>query len=165
MTIPPFFVFVTESETLLWYNDIRQKGAYYAMDTTALPDSTARILLCVDSYTNGVLQGRFLLDQRAPEAFSSLSQCLLRIDALLNERGFPQSYTAARTFTAAQLFHQTAAGENGMPQGALTTFDLQIRFRQHASWQGTVVWLEKDVHRSFRSVLELITLLDSALRV
>jgi len=51
-----------------------------------------------------------------------------------------------------------------VPRGAKATFELKILFRQHTSWQGTVVWREKKTEHSFRSVLELVLLLDSALR-
>jgi len=36
-------------------------------------------------------------------------------------------------------------------------------FRQHASWQGGVLWVEGKAEQSFRSALELILLMDSAL--
>ncbi len=41
---------------------------------------------------------------------------------------------------------------------------MRILFRQHTSWQGVAVWMEKKLERKFRSVLELIMLMDSALR-
>ena len=41
---------------------------------------------------------------------------------------------------------------------------MRILFRQNASWQGELLWMEKNARQSFRSVLELITLMDSALR-
>ena len=43
------------------------------------------------------------------------------------------------------------------------TFAVRILFRQNASWQGSVTWLEGNREESFRSVLELIFLMDSAL--
>ena len=49
-------------------------------------------------------------------------------------------------------------------KGRLATFELKILFRQHASWQGTIVWKEGRQEQSFRSVLELVHLMDSALR-
>ena len=49
-------------------------------------------------------------------------------------------------------------------KGALATFQIQVIFRQHTSWQGMVVWQERHMEQSFRSVLELILLMDSALR-
>jgi hypothetical protein len=39
---------------------------------------------------------------------------------------------------------------------------LQIKFRQNASWQGTVQWVEKKQSLNFRSALELIKIIDSA---
>ena len=36
-------------------------------------------------------------------------------------------------------------------------------FRQNASWQGSVTWLDKGREESFRSVLELLLLMDSAI--
>ena len=35
-------------------------------------------------------------------------------------------------------------------------------FRQNASWQGNVTWVEKGIEESFRSALELIMLMDSS---
>jgi len=49
-------------------------------------------------------------------------------------------------------------------RGEQATFEMQIIFRQHTSWQGVITWLEEKMEQSFRSVLELILLMDSALR-
>lgn len=43
------------------------------------------------------------------------------------------------------------------------TFLVQVVSQQHATWQGTVKWLEKDKEIPFRSELELIRLMDSAI--
>lgn len=43
------------------------------------------------------------------------------------------------------------------------TFIVQILNSQNDSWQGTVTWTEKKETIPFRSVLELIQLMDSAL--
>ena len=40
---------------------------------------------------------------------------------------------------------------------------MRILFRQNASWQGSVTWLEGGRDESFRSVLELLLLMHSAL--
>jgi hypothetical protein len=46
----------------------------------------------------------------------------------------------------------------------MATFFVRIIFRQNASWQGSVLWLEGQREQRFRSALELIFLLDNALR-
>ena len=45
----------------------------------------------------------------------------------------------------------------------MSTFAVQILFRRNASWQGTITWIDKNKTQNFRSVLELIVLLNSAL--
>ena len=47
--------------------------------------------------------------------------------------------------------------------GAKATFVVRVLFRQHTSWQGSVAWLEGHNEETFRSVLELVMLMDSAL--
>lgn len=41
---------------------------------------------------------------------------------------------------------------------------MRILFRQNASWQGSVLWREGGQEERFRSALELVLLMDSALR-
>lgn len=41
-------------------------------------------------------------------------------------------------------------------------FVLQIISNQNATWQGTVTWMDSNRQESFRSALEMIKLLDSA---
>lgn len=43
------------------------------------------------------------------------------------------------------------------------TFLLNIYNRQNATWQGTVTWVDKNEKQRFRSALELIKLIESAL--
>lgn len=112
-------------------------------------------IVCVDSYENYELRGRYCNLQNEVESFSSLSDFLVKMESNLDEMqsaasppsGFP--------------------GETEAPalrKGALATFELQVLFRQHTSWQGRLKWREKNMEQSFRSVLELILLMDSALR-
>ena len=49
-------------------------------------------------------------------------------------------------------------------KGDRATFVVQVQFRQNATWQGTVTWAEKNEIQHFRSVLELIRLMDDSLR-
>lgn len=123
-----------------------------------------RILVCVDSYENGVPQGRFYNALQESENFSSLSQLLIRVEAMLDEQRTPQSYTTHRTFAAVMDRLEEEQFSAAPRKGARATFELKILFRQHGSWQGVVVWKEGRQEQSYRSVLELIHLLDSALR-
>ena len=47
--------------------------------------------------------------------------------------------------------------------GQDATFVVHVKYRQNATWQGTVTWADKNKQQNFRSALELIKLMDSAL--
>ena len=57
--------------------------------------------------------------------------------------------------SALEKFHRS--------HGKIATFAIKILFRQNTSWQGSILWLEWGEEQSFRSVLELIYLMDNAL--
>lgn len=42
------------------------------------------------------------------------------------------------------------------------TFIINVQYRQNTTWQGTIKWVEGDIEKRFRSTLELIKLMDSA---
>ena len=120
-------------------------------------------VVCVDSYEDCVPVGRFYNPQRKEGSkFSSLSQLLVKMEDLLDEMQLPQSFTAIRTFSN-HPDGALAAAAAGAQSGQLATFAVRILFRQNASWQGSVTWLEGEREENFRSVLELILLMDSAL--
>jgi hypothetical protein len=53
-------------------------------------------------------------------------------------------------------------GETGVV-GAQKTFVIRILNQQNATWQGVITRVDKKEERPFRSLLELIKLIDSAL--
>lgn len=123
-------------------------------------------VVCIDSYDDKVPVGRFYNPIRAGgTAFSSMPQFLIEMEDLLDGMKFPQSFDAVRGFTRPPVPYTgsgPAAGEQDR-SGKLATFAVRVIFRQNASWQGSVTWLEGGQEESFRSVLELVLLMDSAL--
>jgi len=121
-------------------------------------------LVTVDAYQSGVPQGQLYYPCRGEsEEYQSLTQLLLIAEQLLNEDNSPQSFHTVRTFFPTYRF-DSASGVVFTPQtGKLATFSLHIFFRRNASWQGSLTWLEKKQTLNFRSVLELVMMMDSAL--
>ncbi|QUO38743.1 hypothetical protein KFE19_04335 [Dysosmobacter sp. Marseille-Q4140] len=121
-------------------------------------------VVCVDSYDEHVLRGR-LYNPHRPEgiAFRSAMEFLLRMEDLLDDMHFPQSFSAVRSFGAPP--ERTAASPPAAErqEGQRATFAVRVLFRQNASWQGSLTWLEEGKEESFRSVLELLLLMHSAL--
>ena len=120
--------------------------------------------VCIDSYTDGILRGRFYGPDGSAQAFPSLSRFLILMEDMLNFLNEPQSDTLHRSFAALLLPPGEGILWNSVRRGSRATFELQILFRQHTSWQGVLFWKEQHREQSFRSVLELILLMDSALR-
>ena len=78
---------------------------------------------------------------RKPIPFTSLSRMILLLDEQMDiERETPP--------------------ERGPLQPGNPTSELEILFRQNYSWQGRLRWPENGVEATFRSVLELITIME-----
>lgn len=120
--------------------------------------------ICIDSYENKVVQGRLYnpsLDDGIE--FHGIIEFLKSVEYLLDEMNFPQSFSERRSFAQAKdrKHPELIANENMV--GELGTFVLRVLFRQNASWQGSLVWCEGRSEECFRSVLELLFLIDSAI--
>lgn len=120
-------------------------------------------LVCVDSDQEGLLTGRIYHPYLPSGAkFQNLMQFLLTIENLLDKLQFPQSFTARRSFQAQPEPPLPFPPESESHTGKAATFSVRVIFRQNASWQGSVTWLEKRKEENFRSALELVLLMHSA---
>lgn len=121
-------------------------------------------MVYVDSYQDSVLRGWFSNPfLKKPQEFTSLTDFIMKVETMLDLMGLPQSYAANRSFRNSPSAVAPAPFE-GPNRGKKATFSLNIRFRRNNSWQGTLNWLENGSKQNFRSVLEMIVLLDSAMR-
>ena len=118
--------------------------------------------VCVDDRQDGRFSGRLYNPYwEGGVPFSSVMEFLTRMEELLDQMQFPQSFTAKRAF-AGPPGQGPVSQPLDMRQGREATFYLKVLFRQNASWQGTVKWVETGQEESFRSVLELLLMMDSA---
>ena len=141
------------------------------------------ICICVEDNQNADYQGR-LFHQYAddPVEFGSTSQMLLEMENLFDEWDFPQRGLAERKFDKKKEKHKRSTADpeddrlkieiisetHGVrnvqnKKGKLGTFVIQVVFRQDASWQGHVIYQEKNEKLDFNSALELIKIMDRAL--
>ncbi len=123
-----------------------------------------RTVVCIDNYEDQILCGRFYnAFQQEGVRFNGLMDFLLRMEHMLDGMDFPQAFSAVRSFAIPVEPATTDPPEERLPLGAQATFEVKILFRQNTSWQGCLTWLETGQEASFRSVLELVILMDSAL--
>lgn len=121
----------------------------------------------IDSYDGKNFVGRLWYPASGDEQkFENLMQLIEEIDASVKTLGFPDEYNRLRSFDTQE---ETAVAQDESvvaptPEaGALATFEIKIIFLQNATWQGIVKWDDKDMEENFRSMRELIYLMDSAL--
>ena len=135
------------------------------------PREMKTTLIKVYSYDNkcikGTLHNPFF---EKDVVFENLMQLITMVERISDSLFYPQKTMQLRQFSENETesaeesavfdFETTADFTDQFP---LATFELEIIFRQNASWQGNIVYAEQNLTSSFRSVLELLTLMDSVL--
>lgn len=122
------------------------------------------ILVCVDSYEDYELRGHFHHQASSGViVFKSMMQLLLEIERLLDEKEFPQSFTAKRCFQELSFPQNIETEELWERRGRKASFIIKVLFRQNATWQGSITWVDEGREESFRSALELLLLMHSVL--
>ena len=120
-------------------------------------------LVCIDEYQSGIPSGRFYNPFcKDGKSFRGIMEFLSEMENTMESMDFPKAFTVTRSFSE---MRQDPAGlpQLDMQTGRQATFVLRILFRQNASWQGSVTWLEGKKEQGFRSALELVLLMHSAL--
>ncbi len=102
--------------------------------------------------------------------FAGLPEAILFMQDRMDEINYPQNQMEQRSWNVKSgggFRGSASAGENFYQDDSPTlkgglTFLIQVKFRQNATWQGKVQWVEQKREQSFRSVLELMGLLAEA---
>ncbi|WP_246213190.1 hypothetical protein [Aminipila butyrica] len=142
-----------------------------------------RYRVCIDSRYKGALEGRVFFGYRKWDGmrFADVHELLFLLEKVMDQLNCPAAANEMRHFrTEKESYRKKEKNANsssaeireakramrkfdtGSERGQKATFILQIKFRQNASWQGTVQWVEKKQELNFRSALELIKIIDSA---
>lgn len=126
-----------------------------------MPSGRNEVVVLVHDYQDrcpcGILNGPRL---SAPVTFRGLTQLLMTMEDLMDQSNDPQRGEEPRSFQHSEQPLRPAGPVSNKP---LAVFRINVLFRQNASWQGTLVWMDRKMDAQFRSVLELIRLMDSAL--
>lgn len=101
--------------------------------------------------------------------FNSEGEMLDAMDDLFDCIAFPQAIFETRNFTnkknrqiikKADDFLEESMKE--LLQNKKTTFVVNVQYRQNATWQGTITWVEQGRVQHFRSALEMLKLMEQA---
>nr|WP_297864088.1 hypothetical protein [uncultured Acetatifactor sp.] len=124
-----------------------------ALREKLLPCRSREAVVTVLTYCNGSMDG-YLQHPRldGKERIQSLSQMILLLDSLVDMEDCPNHFLP--------LVPWEYDGEKGK-KGLI--FRVQVLFREHCTWQGRLVWQDKNKEAVFRSAIELIRLFDEIL--
>jgi len=127
-------------------------------------------------YDGGMIKGELFsryLD--APYSFTSLIRMIGKMEEIFDSMKFPGAFLSPRTFGSArgqikksEVEKSTAMKEattivKKEAKSSKCTFEISVRYRQNATWQGQITWVERNLQQNFRSVLEMLKLMDEAL--
>ncbi len=135
--------------------------------------SPTGVVLCIDERgENGNLEGRLYHGYTEDEVeIRSLDQLPHLLETLFNELKFPYPSTNERSFRKENRIQKSQKEKRKVmsdekllnKHGDLGSFIICVQHRQNSSWQGRITWMENNKTLYFRSVWELIKLIDSAL--
>ena len=129
------------------------------------------VVLCIDQVNGGDLSGKFFHSYSTEGVpFGGIGQMTLRMEMLFDYLRFPYPGTNSRSFGQQRsLTRMTKERKKIMSDDALLskhgdigTFIVRVQHRQNSSWQGRITWMEQDKSIHFRSIWEMIKLIESA---
>ena len=134
------------------------------------------IVLCVDRLNQWGCSGEFYhAYQKEGTAFSSLGEMLFLMEEFFDKLNFPRRGNAERHFieqekTEAQRRPTEPEGEKVMSDkellnhhGQSETFIVRVQHRQNNTWQGRITWADKNKTLNFRSIWEMVHLMEEAI--
>lgn len=153
----------------------KKKGEQGEMQITAQDYvSPTTVRACVDRVADKEIFGKLISPYaQSPMPFGGIFDMVSKVDGFLTECGYPQAYNRLRSFSPPGEAPKKRAEEKELIQlmgsdvfetklGEKLTFVIQVQFRQNATWQGTITWAEQNKTQHFRSTMEMIKLMDSA---
>ena len=144
------------------------------MGTQAYLGAPNAVVLCINELKS--FDGQFHLCgemyhlySTEPEHFDNAEQMTMHMETLFDRLGFPQRSTIARSFTKEVPYYIHSQEEKIMKDdqilskhGEIGTFIVRVQHRQNSSWQGRLTWVDQDQTVNFRSIWEMIKLIESA---
>jgi hypothetical protein len=129
------------------------------------------VILCINDTSGGEPSGVFYHSYSPdPVPFRGIGQMTLRMERLFDWLRFPFPGTNERTFGEEKKpkrlrnERKRIMSDNSLlsRHGDIGTFIVRVQHRQNSSWQGRITWMEQDRTIQFRSVWEMIKLIESA---
>ena len=128
--------------------------------------------VCIDNIDGVERSGRFYCYySKDPIFFRSIHELFRYMERFMNELNFPQSSTELRTYEDKQQkpanekrisFTEVSNREQILEQrGSIDTLAVYVRYRQNATWQGSVYHMKNNEREDFNSELDLLKIIEN----
>ncbi len=126
--------------------------------------NTFQITAVRDSLSADIV-GRLLTGStQKEESFCGTDELIALMENHMNENRLPVSATAERKLKKnGEAMKEKRENTTPVTAQEKNTFVVTVLYRQNATWQGTLKWVEGGEESKFRSALELIKLMDGAI--
>lgn len=130
----------------------------------AAPDIVS---VCIDDKKEGLSRGRmYCCFSQEAYPFENEHQLLRLLDRLMENINYPQSSVELRSYSGTSGKRGKIPGKPWdsafllQQRGKLATLIVHVKYRQNATWQGEVIWVERSEKQIFLSELEFLKLMD-----
>jgi len=147
------------------------------MEKDLVTAMSIKMLAVIVSFGHGRIRGELhnkYLD--SPYVFFDLVRMIQKMEEVFDAKCFPEAFLSMRSFGLVghnvkkmkserngEMKESNFQNNKSEPGGSKCTFEIAVRFRQNATWQGQIYWAEKNMKQNFRSVLEMLKLMDEAI--
>lgn len=150
------------------------QGSVLLTESKVVTSVSTKMLLTVCSYERKEIKG-YLYNAFFQKfiKFGSTCDLLFLLDRLMDRLQFPQAAMTYRSFYVGRAYRKagkdleregyTVKDEKELEGSTNARFVVHVQFRQNATWQGTIQWLEGNKTQHFRSALEMLHMMDEAL--
>jgi len=136
----------------------------------------------INQNEDGTLHGELSSEYfEEPFVFTNLMSMIEMMETTFDTKGFPEKQMLPRTFGKAKqrlrkheldlpafakensVFKEVEGTQEQQAHDKTCNFEISVRFRHNAEWQGSIKWIEKDETKRFSSIIEFVRQVNEAL--
>ena len=130
------------------------------------------VVVCVDRLNAMGCDGRFYhAYQEEMTPFFGLGEMLFRMEQFYDVINFPRRANNVRDFMEKERVYVSEKEREKVVtdqemlkhRGSQETFIVRVQHRENNSWQGRITWVDKNKTLTFRSIWEMVHMMENAL--
>ena len=130
------------------------------------------VILCIDSIKDTAICGRLYHSySREPLEFHGWDDAFMHMKELYDMLDFPRLANNERSFLGTPRHYverkewiKVMSDDELLNQhGYLDTFIVRVQHRENSTWQGRITWSDKNKTLNFRSIWEMVHLMEDAI--